>query len=344
MRRQSYITLLFDTLQIAERKRAALRKRDECVARLRDVGALPAAELAALAGGKRKRDLMASLSKVNEELLGFAHVNKKAMEQHSHFADEKEALVARKEELDRSDASIHDLIDTLDARKDEAIERTFRGVAKHFAAVFAELVPKGSASMSIVTADELEEGDGAPPARKRKSKGAKVETFVGLGVSATFTDAGEMATSSAFSGGQKTLLGLALILAIQREDPAPFYIFDEVDSALDAVYRSSLAKLIASSAHGDDGVQVRSAAVTLCIEEGCTDRTSRCPPPPPPPPPPSTDHRDDIQARARRRCGQHRRHLDGQQGVDGFRDDDRGRAPVHLTRAAGGNRRRRRER
>lgn len=34
------------------------------------------------------------------------------------------------------------------------------------------------------------------------------------------------------SGGQKTLVALALIFAIQRCDPAPFYLFDEIDAAL----------------------------------------------------------------------------------------------------------------
>ena len=45
-----------------------------------------------------------------------------------------------------------DLVRTLDARKDEAIARTFKGVAGHFKQVFSELIPKGSASMTILTA------------------------------------------------------------------------------------------------------------------------------------------------------------------------------------------------
>ena len=46
------------------------------------------------------------------------------------------------------------------------------------------------------------------------------------------------------SGGQKALVALALIFAIQRSDPAPFYLFDEIDQALDANYRAEVASLI----------------------------------------------------------------------------------------------------
>ena len=42
----------------------------------------------------------------------------------------------------------------------------------------------------------------------------------------------------------KALVALALIFAIQRCDPAPFYLFDEIDQALDANYRAGVARLI----------------------------------------------------------------------------------------------------
>lgn len=46
------------------------------------------------------------------------------------------------------------------------------------------------------------------------------------------------------SGGQKTLVALALIFAIQRYQPAPFYLFDEIDQALDVEHRKAVANMI----------------------------------------------------------------------------------------------------
>jgi len=47
------------------------------------------------------------------------------------------------------------------------------------------------------------------------------------------------------SGGQQTVVALALIFAIQRCDPSPFYVFDEIDAALDQQYRKAVADLMA---------------------------------------------------------------------------------------------------
>jgi hypothetical protein len=57
------------------------------------------------------------------------------------------AVFFHQAELDKSEGKIRELIAALDMRKDEAIERTFKGVAKHFRDVFAELVPGGKGEL-----------------------------------------------------------------------------------------------------------------------------------------------------------------------------------------------------
>jgi len=59
---------------------------------------------------------------------------------------------------------------------------------------------------------------------------------------------GAVASLAALSGGQKTLVALALIFAIQRCDPAPFYLFDEIDAALDPAYRTAVSSMLAAQA------------------------------------------------------------------------------------------------
>lgn len=43
------------------------------------------------------------------------------------------------------------------------------------------------------------------------------------------------------------MCALALVFAIQASDPAPFYLFDEIDANLDAQYRTAVAELLHES-------------------------------------------------------------------------------------------------
>lgn len=51
----------------------------------------------------------------------------------------------------------------------------------------------------------------------------------------------------AMSGGQKTVIALCLIFAIQKNDPSPFYVFDEIDANLDPLFCSKLYELVKNS-------------------------------------------------------------------------------------------------
>jgi structural maintenance of chromosome 3 (chondroitin sulfate proteoglycan 6) len=48
------------------------------------------------------------------------------------------------------------------------------------------------------------------------------------------------------------LCALALVFAIQRCDPAPFYLFDEIDANLDAQYRTAVAQMLQSTSKASE--------------------------------------------------------------------------------------------
>lgn len=135
----------------------------------------------------------------------------------------------------------------LDQRKDEAIERTFKQVSKEFASIFERLVPAGRGRLIIqrrtdpgrMDAEDDEDED----ERVRRSDG--VENYAGVGIAVSFNSKfDEQQRIQQLSGGQKSLCALALVFAIQQCDPAPFYLFDEIDANLDAQYRTAVAGLL----------------------------------------------------------------------------------------------------
>jgi len=244
-----------------------LKRKEDAQNKLREIGTLPSAELDELAPLKRKA-LISGLGEVNESLKGLSHINKAAAEQLLKYREQYEQLKSRAADLDKSEEAIEDLIDTLDARKDEAIMRTFKGVTNSFREVFKELVPKGSASMTLVEAEPEGEGEGEGKVKKggaaRRSSAAAaaaprtVDRYTGLSLAVSFTDAKESVNVAGLSGGQRTLVALSLIFAIQRADPAPFYVFDEIDSALDPIHRAAVGALIRKQSgagkEGGDGM------------------------------------------------------------------------------------------
>ena len=170
----------------------------------------------------------------------FTHVNKKAYEQYNNLTRQRESLITRRQELDTSQSSIRELIDVLDMRKDEAIQRTFKQVSREFATVFEKLVPAGKGRLIIQRkSDRLAREDATD------DEGREVENYTGVSIAVSFNSRhDEQQYISQLSGGQKSLCALALVFAIQRCDPAPFYLFDEIDANLDAQYRTAVADLL----------------------------------------------------------------------------------------------------
>lgn len=178
------------------------------------------------------------------------------------FSEQRDSLIKRKEELDEGGEKVKELIESLDRKKDEAINRTFRGVSAHFKDVFKELVPNGAGELIMRTA--MDEGDSDEDEEKDPNN-PDVSLYRGVGVKVRFSRSSENFMMSQLSGGQKALVAMALIFAIQRCDPAPFYLFDELDQALDSTYRAAVASLIKRQATpSDDPANPRESTQFIC--------------------------------------------------------------------------------
>nr|XP_027211226.1 structural maintenance of chromosomes protein 3-like isoform X3 [Penaeus vannamei] len=224
-----------DLEKMASKQNLLHQKIDECTKKIRDLGSLPSDAFDKYQNLATKQ-LFKKLETANTELKKYSHVNKKALDQFISFSEQKEKLVSRKEELDRGYDKIKELMSVLEHRKYEAIQFTFKQVSKYFSEVFKKLAPQGHAQL-VMKSDQDEESE--------QEEQGTVDNFTGVGIRVSFTGRNaEMREMNQLSGGQKSLVALALIFAIQKCDPAPFYLFDEIDQALDAQHRKAVADMI----------------------------------------------------------------------------------------------------
>ena len=210
-------------MNLAENKESYIKK-------MGSLGSLPADEHDRLKS-EHPEALKKLLETNSRRIKKYQHVNKRALEQYNKYMEKMDALNEKISDLEKSENSIYDLLVHLESVKDDAIVRTFRSVAQHFSEVFHEIVPQGKGRLKMV-----------------KGEGTGVDKYVGVSISVSFSRSEEAVYKmQQLSGGQKTAVAIALIIAIQRADPAPFYLFDELDAALDSQLRNSLAAVISRS-------------------------------------------------------------------------------------------------
>ncbi|ODV78448.1 RecF/RecN/SMC protein [Suhomyces tanzawaensis NRRL Y-17324] len=238
-------------------KKSILSNRsDELQKKIRDLGALPEEAFQQSNYNQYDSDqLLKQLNKVNDKLAKYSHINKKAMEQFSTFTKQRDELVGRREELEKSHESIETLIKKLKLQKNEAIRKSFKQVAKSFHDIFENLVPLGVGNLIMHKKIEdkekealmEEDDDMAVSDSDSDANDDDIENYVGVSISVSFNSKhDEQQRIEQLSGGQKSLCAIALILAIQKCDPAPFYLFDEIDANLDTQYRTAVAAMINS--------------------------------------------------------------------------------------------------
>lgn len=122
------------------------------------------------------------------------------------------------------------MIQNMDIQKNQYILNTFQKLSKTFTLIFKNLIPSGVAELTL-------------------DKDSNDDFYSGLSINVSFNSDDLKQTIKSnnmnqLSGGQKTIVALAFIFAMQQCDPAPFYLFDEIDQALDPQYRLDVASFI----------------------------------------------------------------------------------------------------
>jgi chromosome segregation protein len=172
--------------------------------------------------GKLRDQARRELGRTEGKINALGAVNMLAIQQHADFSARKAELDERLATLDREVSAIRARIVELDGAKRTSFLQAFDAVAAAFKENFAELA-NGEGWLELTNPASPFEGGLTIVARPKGQKATRLE---------------------ALSGGEKTLTALAFLFALQKVNPAPFFVFDEVDAALDGVNTGKLADAI----------------------------------------------------------------------------------------------------
>ncbi|NHI90777.1 MAG: chromosome segregation protein SMC, partial [Candidatus Thorarchaeota archaeon] len=184
---------------------------------------------------KELEELEEKIKEIERELEAMGPVNLKSLTDYDSEKDRYEEVVDKKTRLEDERKEILVFMEELEAEKTQKFLTVYNEIADNFSKVFAKLSPDGEANLMLENPEHPLMG-GITVRSKPRGK--------------------ELVTLDAMSGGEKTLTGLALIFAIQMYSPASFYIFDEIDAALDNVNAHNVALLISEMSKNSQFVVV----------------------------------------------------------------------------------------
>ena len=172
---------------------------------------------------KSPEELQSEIHKFEVMLGQMSAVNMKALEVYEQVETEFNALVDKKNCLDKEKIDVMTLMNEIETKKKDHFMKTFDHANENFQRIFTSLFKKGNAYLQLDNPNKPFDD--------------------GLSVKVKLTGNRYMDIKS-LSGGEKTLTALSFIFAIQEYQPASFYILDEIDAALDKHNSETLAKLI----------------------------------------------------------------------------------------------------
>jgi len=139
-------------------------------------------------------------------------VNLVAIEEYEETQQRYEFLSKQHDDLVQAKAQLHELISRINVQTKQMFSETFEKIRQNFRALFTEVFGGGKADLYLVDEnDVLESGIeivARPPGK-------------------------QLQTISLLSGGEQTMVAVALLFSIYQVRPSPFCVLDELDAALD---------------------------------------------------------------------------------------------------------------
>ena len=152
-------------------------------------------------------------------------MNPLALEEFAALQERLTFLTTQLDDLKATRKDLMTVVADVDARIQEVFAAAYADTAREFEQVFAVLFPGGEGRLVLTEPDDMLvtgiEVEARPPGKKVKRL-------------------------SLLSGGERSLTAIALLVAIFRARPSPFYVMDEVEAALDDVNLGRLLTLVES--------------------------------------------------------------------------------------------------
>ena len=170
---------------------------------------------------RRTQEKRASRAERDLALLG--KVNPLALEEFAALEERHQFLATQLEDLKNTRRDLLTVVKEVDDRILEVFTAAYHDVAREFEVVFRTLFPGGEGRLVLTDPEDMLttgiEVEARPPGKKVKRL-------------------------SLLSGGERSLTAVAMLVAIFRARPSPFYVMDEVEAALDDVNLGRLVGLI----------------------------------------------------------------------------------------------------
>jgi chromosome segregation protein len=170
---------------------------------------------------KSVRGLEIAIGQAQKELATLGAVNFKAIEQFEKFKTEFDVYKQKYEKILTEKKAVLDMIEQIEQKRREVFFKTLQEVSQKFDEMFKKMTG-GTASLELENPNDLESG-----LMIQANPGGKM-----------------LLNIDAMSGGEKSLTALAFLFAVQEYKPAPFYILDEIDAALDKENSKKVAELL----------------------------------------------------------------------------------------------------